>query len=160
MKSRAVFPFTGVLLFVSCASQNLPLQNEVQLKETYQGTYGLMVVEDDGVSSLDEKGQIQIEFVKTLQEQHMYAITGEMTLNGMYVYELKGQMDCREFESKACNLQFEATREHDVYRIQANVVGQQLLQGKMTGHNLLPPGDILFNYQIKAMRPSAVPIPL
>ncbi len=160
MKSRAVFPFTGVLLFVSCASQNLPLQNEVQLKETYQGTYGLMVVQDDGVSSLDEKGQIQIEFSKDLQQQHIYVITGEMTLNAQYIYDLKGQMNCQEFEGKACNLQFEATRGHDVYWVQANVVGQQLLQGKMTGHNLLPPGDILFNYQIKAMRPSAVPIPL
>lgn len=148
------------MLFVSCASQPLPVQHEVQLKETYQGTYSLMVVQDDGIVSLDEKGQIQIELSKILLGKHFYEVTGDMTLNNQYVYAIKGQMDCQEFEGKACNLQFNAIHNHDVYRVQANVVGQQLLQGKMMGHSLLPPGDILFSYQIKAMRPDAVSIPL
>ncbi|MFC5601483.1 hypothetical protein [Deinococcus cellulosilyticus] len=97
-------------------------------------------------------GTVVLELERTETAPYTYDISGTMNMDQQKTYQVDGTMNCVQYQGAVCTLEFKATREDYVYQVKASMVSQQLMEGRMTGHSLLPPGDILQIFKLKAMR--------
>lgn len=153
MKSRNVSFLSLAVLFMSCASVNVPLKSNVQVSETYHGTYDVFMIDTAPVQTAREPlGTVILDLQRTETATHQYDLTGTLEMDQATTYQVEGTMNCVQYEGAVCTLEFKATHDGYVYQVKASVVSQQLMEGQMTGYSVVPPGDILKSFKLKAMR--------